>query len=138
MRAARWLSGLVFVAACSSPQSAPPAAPPVPTLRVVPMATPEELSILGRTTQLGGGKAGFTITINGEKVIENQLSEKQPRGRFRGKWKEHDVLAECVLTSEVQCAVSLDAPPDSLAPAPQPTDTPAPAATPAPKKKRKP
>jgi hypothetical protein len=64
--------------------------------------------------------------INGEKVIEDTLSDKKKTGRFRGTWKGHDVLAECVLTTKVDCAVSLDAAPDKLTqpPAAEPTSEP--------------
>lgn len=103
-----------LAAACAAPTPPPPPAspPPRPTLQPVPIATPEEVSIQGRSTPIGGGRQKFTITINGDTVIEDTLSDKNRSGRFRGTWKGHDVLAECALNAKVECAVSLDAAPD--------------------------
>lgn len=89
-------------------------------MQPVPLAPPEEVSIRGRSAPIGGGRQKFTITINDETVIEDTLSDKNRSGRFRGTWKGHDVLAECVLNAKVDCAVSLDAAPDRPGPAPGP------------------
>jgi hypothetical protein len=96
---------------CAQPPAPPPAAPPV--FRPVPAVPQEELSIQARSQPAGPGKQSVAIFVNGERVIDGVLTTKSPRGNFRGKYHEHEIQADCVLVTKVDCAITVDGAPES-------------------------
>jgi hypothetical protein len=114
-----------FIAAaallCTSCAQPPPEPPPAaPVFQPVPRVPQEELSIQARSQPAGPGKQSVAIFVNGERVIDGVLTTQSPRKSFRGKYREHEIHADCVLVAKVDCTITVDGAPESATRAEEP------------------
>ena len=114
MRRALIIAMALSLSSCAEPPPAPPPPPPpAPVFQPVPVVPQEELSIQGRSAPAGPGKQSVAIFANNERVAEGVLTTASPRGTFTGKYKGHDIRADCVLTTKVDCSITVDGAPEA-------------------------
>jgi len=114
-RALEGLAGAALcVASCAAPPPPPePPPPPPPPVQPIPVTPQEPLSIQGHSQPAGPGKQAVAIFANGVQVISGTLTKAAPRQTFHGKYKDHDIQANCTLVERVDCEILVDGSPES-------------------------